>query len=268
MPLDPRAAATLVARTSSVQATQGLAAALASLAQPGDLVVLAGDLGAGKTAFVQGFGRGLGVGEPITSPTFTLVQQYDGQYARAPPRRLPPGPAQRGRRPRPVGAARRRGRRAHRVGRRHPPAAPGRLPRGAADVRGRRRRPRRIVLRAARAGRGCRRMACARRGGRTLGAGRPTGRHRADPRDHHLDRAGRLRHRRARGRAGVDPLEPGQAPRRVAGTVDRVPPRARRGSTWGRSAAWRSTSGPGLFTGLAGRHRRRQRRSRTRCGCR
>jgi tRNA threonylcarbamoyladenosine biosynthesis protein TsaE len=77
--VDPRDAATLVARTSSVEATQGLAAALASLAQAGDLVVLAGDLGAGKTAFAQGFGRGLGVTEPITSPTFTLVQEYVGR---------------------------------------------------------------------------------------------------------------------------------------------------------------------------------------------
>lgn len=77
--MEPRDAATLVARTSSVDATQELAAALAALAQPGDLIVLAGDLGAGKTAFVQGFGRGLGVTEPITSPTFTLVQEYAGR---------------------------------------------------------------------------------------------------------------------------------------------------------------------------------------------
>jgi tRNA threonylcarbamoyladenosine biosynthesis protein TsaE len=70
---------TLVARTTSVGETQDLAAALAALAQPGDLFVLAGDLGAGKTAFVQGFGAGLGVTEPITSPTYTLAQQYEGR---------------------------------------------------------------------------------------------------------------------------------------------------------------------------------------------
>jgi tRNA threonylcarbamoyladenosine biosynthesis protein TsaE len=72
-------AATLVARTASAVETQQLAAALAALAQPGDLVVLAGDLGAGKTTFTQGFGRALGVTEPITSPTFTLAQQYEGR---------------------------------------------------------------------------------------------------------------------------------------------------------------------------------------------
>ena len=43
------------------------------------MIVLAGDLGAGKTAFVQGFGRGLGVVERITSPTFTLVHVYEGR---------------------------------------------------------------------------------------------------------------------------------------------------------------------------------------------
>lgn len=68
----------LVAVTSSVGETQQLAEALAAVARPGDVVVLAGDLGAGKTAFVQGFGRGLGVSDRITSPTFTLVHVYDG----------------------------------------------------------------------------------------------------------------------------------------------------------------------------------------------
>lgn len=66
-------------RTRGVEETRALAAALAELARPGDLVVLAGDLGAGKTAFTQGFGRALGVAEPITSPTFTLAREYEGR---------------------------------------------------------------------------------------------------------------------------------------------------------------------------------------------
>lgn len=69
----------MLARTDSVEATRDLAAALAELVRPGDLVVLVGDLGAGKTAFTQGFGRGLGVDEQITSPTFALVQSYTGR---------------------------------------------------------------------------------------------------------------------------------------------------------------------------------------------
>jgi tRNA threonylcarbamoyladenosine biosynthesis protein TsaE len=67
----------LLATTSAVDETRDLAASLAPLARPGDVLVLAGDLGAGKTAFVQGFGRGLGVADRITSPTFTLVHVYD-----------------------------------------------------------------------------------------------------------------------------------------------------------------------------------------------
>jgi len=69
----------VVATTASVDETRDLAHALASLARPGDVVVLAGDLGAGKTAFVQGFGRGLDVPDRITSPTFTLVHVYEGR---------------------------------------------------------------------------------------------------------------------------------------------------------------------------------------------
>lgn len=69
----------LVARTKAVDETRALAAALAELARPGDLLVLAGDLGTGKTAFAQGFARGLGIDEPVTSPTFTLVRSYTGR---------------------------------------------------------------------------------------------------------------------------------------------------------------------------------------------
>ena len=47
------------------------------LARPGDIILIAGEMGAGKTAFAQGFGRALGVTEPITSPTFTLVHSYE-----------------------------------------------------------------------------------------------------------------------------------------------------------------------------------------------
>ena len=62
---------------SSLVETHAVAAAVAALARPGDLVVLSGEMGAGKTAFAQGFGLALGVSEPITSPTFTLVHSYE-----------------------------------------------------------------------------------------------------------------------------------------------------------------------------------------------
>ncbi len=67
------------AATKSVDDTRALAAEVAALAAPGDLVVLAGDLGTGKTAFAQGFARGLGVDEPVTSPAFILVRTYEGR---------------------------------------------------------------------------------------------------------------------------------------------------------------------------------------------
>ncbi|HEV2368620.1 MAG TPA: tRNA (adenosine(37)-N6)-threonylcarbamoyltransferase complex ATPase subunit type 1 TsaE [Acidimicrobiales bacterium] len=58
--------------------TRAIGAAVAGLARPRDLVLLAGELGAGKTVLVQGFGSALGVRGPITSPTFTLVRPYSG----------------------------------------------------------------------------------------------------------------------------------------------------------------------------------------------
>ncbi len=69
----------VLATTASVDETRDVGAAVAGLARAGDILVLAGDLGAGKTAFVQGFGRALGVAERITSPTFTLVHVYEAR---------------------------------------------------------------------------------------------------------------------------------------------------------------------------------------------
>ncbi len=67
------------ARTKSVDDTRALATELASLARGGDLILLSGGLGAGKTAFAQGFARGLGVQEQVTSPAFVLVRHYEGK---------------------------------------------------------------------------------------------------------------------------------------------------------------------------------------------
>jgi tRNA threonylcarbamoyladenosine biosynthesis protein TsaE len=66
----------VTATTDTAEGTRVLAAALAPLARPGDVVLLVGGMGAGKTTFAQGFARGLGVAGPVTSPTFTLVRQY------------------------------------------------------------------------------------------------------------------------------------------------------------------------------------------------
>jgi len=64
-----------------VEETRALGEAVGGLLERGDVVALSGDLGAGKTAFVQGAARGLGVAEPVVSPTFTLVREYRGRVA-------------------------------------------------------------------------------------------------------------------------------------------------------------------------------------------
>lgn len=58
--------------------TASIAAVLAEMAKPGDMFVLIGEMGAGKTFFAQRFGAALGVTEPITSPTFNLLHNYQG----------------------------------------------------------------------------------------------------------------------------------------------------------------------------------------------
>jgi tRNA threonylcarbamoyladenosine biosynthesis protein TsaE len=66
-------------RTRSADETRALATTLAGVLEAGDVVLLAGDLGAGKTTFVQGLAEGLGVTDRVTSPTFTIVQEYTGR---------------------------------------------------------------------------------------------------------------------------------------------------------------------------------------------
>ena len=63
-------------RSDSLASTSAIAASLAGMARRGDLIVLAGEMGTGKTAFAKGFGEAIGVTEPITSPTYTLVHSY------------------------------------------------------------------------------------------------------------------------------------------------------------------------------------------------
>lgn len=65
--------------TASAEETQRLGERLGSFMQSGHLLLLTGDLGVGKTTFSKGVGRGLGVKDEMTSPTFTLIAEYEGR---------------------------------------------------------------------------------------------------------------------------------------------------------------------------------------------
>jgi len=65
----------------STEETEGFGEALAKLLRPGDTVWLYGGLGAGKTAFTRGIARGLGVTEPVLSPTYAIANEYSGRLS-------------------------------------------------------------------------------------------------------------------------------------------------------------------------------------------
>ena len=67
----------LIRESFSAQETHDVGVQMGRQAQPGEVYCLIGDLGVGKTVFTQGFAEGLGIHEPISSPTFTIVQEYE-----------------------------------------------------------------------------------------------------------------------------------------------------------------------------------------------
>lgn len=67
----------MIRETSNEKETYELGFELGEMAEAGQVYTLIGDLGAGKTIFTKGFARGLGIKEPVSSPTFTIVQVYD-----------------------------------------------------------------------------------------------------------------------------------------------------------------------------------------------
>ena len=68
----------MIATSFGPEDTYALGKRLGEAAKAGDVFCLNGDLGVGKTVFTQGFACGLGITEPVNSPTFTIVQEYDG----------------------------------------------------------------------------------------------------------------------------------------------------------------------------------------------
>ena len=66
----------MIWQSNSEKETFAVAEEIARQASSGDIYLLEGDLGVGKTVFAKGFAHGLGITEPVTSPTFTIVQEY------------------------------------------------------------------------------------------------------------------------------------------------------------------------------------------------
>lgn len=71
---------TITVSAPTSESMQELGKRVAGLAHGGDVLLLSGPLGAGKTTFAQGFGAGLGISEPIVSPTFTIARELDGRF--------------------------------------------------------------------------------------------------------------------------------------------------------------------------------------------
>ncbi len=68
---------TKILSSNSAEETAKIAYEMAMDSKPGDIICLSGDLGVGKTVFTKGFAKGLGITEPVVSPTFTIVQVYE-----------------------------------------------------------------------------------------------------------------------------------------------------------------------------------------------
>lgn len=68
----------MIYQTNSPEQTEKIGSALAKILSPGAVIAYRGDLGAGKTAFTRGLARGLGISDPVTSPTYTIVNEYLG----------------------------------------------------------------------------------------------------------------------------------------------------------------------------------------------
>ena len=68
----------MIIETRSPEETFQVGKSLGEKAYPGQVITLTGDLGVGKTVFTQGLAKGLGIEEPVNSPTFTIVQVYEG----------------------------------------------------------------------------------------------------------------------------------------------------------------------------------------------